>query len=85
MATLIKQVPFSRRGSMQMIIDRIEGNYFVCELEDKRTTDILISEAPAGAKVGDVLVNASGKFEIDESKTSDRKNRIAELTKDIWE
>ncbi len=40
---------------MTIVIDRFEGQFAVCESEDKSIIDIEINKLPEGAKEGDVL------------------------------
>jgi len=70
---------------MKVIIDRFEGNYAVCEKEDRSMIDIDKSRIPIGAKGGDVLYIENDKISIDNKATSDRKKHIEEITKDLWE
>lgn len=66
---------------MKVIIDRFEGNFAVCEKENKTMIDIPKEILPEEAKEGDVLnINIS----IDTEETENRKKIIEELTKDIW-
>lgn len=66
---------------MKAIIDRFEGNFAVCEKENKTMIDIPKEILPEEAKEGDVLnINIS----IDTEETENRKKFIEELTKDIW-
>ncbi|KYC62718.1 DUF3006 domain-containing protein [Heyndrickxia coagulans] len=45
---------------MTYIVDRIEGEFAVCEKEDRTTVDIRLSELPSAVKAGDVLVVEDG-------------------------
>lgn len=69
---------------MKVIIDRFEGDFAVCEKEDKTMIDIERSKIPAEAKEGDVLLVEEGAVLIDEEETEKRKERIREITKDLW-
>mgnify|MGYP001598883321 CR=1 FL=1 len=70
---------------MNVIIDRFEGNYAVCEKEDRNMIDIKKSKIPSLAKEGDVLSIDNDVIIIDVSKTQERKRKIEKLTKDLWE
>ena len=61
---------------MKVIIDRFEGNYAVCETEDKKYINILKSELPQGIKEGDVLICVNDKWFIDDKTTKERKEKI---------
>jgi len=69
---------------MKVIIDRFEGNYAVCEKEDRGMLNIEKSKLPRQAKEGDVLVIIGNNIAIDTLETLARKKRIEELTKDLW-
>ncbi|MFL0267972.1 DUF3006 domain-containing protein [Candidatus Clostridium radicumherbarum] len=69
---------------MKVIIDRFEGNYAVCEEEDRTMIDIEKSKLPPGAKEGDVLAILDDEITIDIIETEKRKKIIEELTKDLW-
>ncbi|MBU3161543.1 DUF3006 domain-containing protein [Clostridium frigoris] len=70
---------------MNLIIDRFEGDYVVCEKEDRTMMDIKKSKIPSVAKEGDVLIIDNGVIIIDIEKTKKRKIEIKKLTKDLWE
>ena len=65
---------------MKVIIDRIEGKYAVVELEDGNAVDMPVLLLPAGAKEGDTI-----EITINSGDTKERKERIEEMTKDLWE
>jgi len=69
---------------LKVIIDRFEGDYAVCENEDRTMANIEKSKIPSEAKEGDVLQISDDKIIIDEAETIKRKNRIEELAKDLW-
>lgn len=69
---------------MQVIIDRFEGNYAVCEKEDRTMVDIEKSKIPSGAKEGDILNIDGDNITIDINATKKRKKEIENLTKDLW-
>ncbi|APC40212.1 DUF3006 domain-containing protein [Clostridium estertheticum] len=70
---------------MNVIIDRFEGNYAVCEKEDRTMIDIKKSKIPSIAKEGDVLSIDNDVIIIDIEKTKKRLNEIQKLTKGLWE
>ena len=69
---------------MKVIIDRFEGNFAVCEKEDRQMLDIEKSKIPTTAKAGDVLDIINDRITIDLEETEKRKKEIEELTKDLW-
>ncbi|HEY8891738.1 MAG TPA: DUF3006 domain-containing protein [Clostridium sp.] len=70
---------------MNVIIDRFEGNYAVCEKEDRVSIDIERSKLPNEAKEGDILCIDNGNITIDLEKTKKRRIDIEKLTEDLWE
>lgn len=66
---------------MKVIIDRFEGDFAVCEKENKIMVDIPKEIVPEEAKEGDVLIIS---ISVDAEETEKRKKIIEELTKDIW-
>jgi len=69
---------------MKVIIDRFEGDFAVCEKEDKTMIDIERNKIPDEAKEGDALLVEDSKIIIDEEETKKREERIIDLTKDLW-
>ena len=59
---------------MKLTIDRIEGEWAVCEYEKGRTLDLPAALLPADAREGDVL-----RLVVDRESTDDRKARAEEL------
>jgi len=69
---------------MRVVIDRFEGDYAVCEKENREMIDIKRDCLPKEAKEGDVLDIEGNKITIDLKETEKRKKEIEELTKDLW-
>jgi hypothetical protein len=69
---------------MKVVIDRFEGDYAVCEKENREMIDIKRDRIPKEAKESDVLDIQDDKIEIDVNETEKRKKEIEELTKDLW-
>lgn len=69
---------------MKVTIDRFEGQYAICEKENREMIDIKRSAIPVEAKEGDVLNIEDNIITVDLEKTSRRKAEIEELTKDLW-
>lgn len=64
---------------MNYIIDRFEGEYAVCELEDLRMVNIPKEALPHDAKEGDRI-----QVTIDTEGTTDRKKNITKLMDDLF-
>lgn len=61
-----------------IIVDRIEGAFAVCEMDDKSMQNIALTELPVGVKEGDVLAVENGAYVIDVKQTKERSERIAQ-------
>lgn len=70
---------------IKVIIDRFEGPYAVCEKEDKSMMDIKRINIPRDAKEGSVLIIKKDGICIDKDETERRKNKIKNITNDLWE
>ena len=69
----------------RLIIDRFEGNYAICEDEERTMFAIEILELPKGAKEGSVLkISDSGIINIDENEMNNRREKIKKLQEDLW-
>ena len=70
---------------MKVIVDRFEGNFAVCEKEDKTMIDIEKSKLPLDTKEGDVLIILKDKIYIDYEETNKRRSHIEKLMDDLWQ
>lgn len=62
----------------QLIIDRFEGKYAICEDEEQRYFAIETAELPEGAEEGIVLkITDEGELLLDQEETQARRERIA--------
>ena len=66
------------------IIDRFQGKYAICELDNLEFRNILRDKLPKLAKEGDSIVIEGDKITLDIEKTNERKKYMQELTKDFW-
>ncbi len=70
---------------MELIVDRIEAEFAVCENIDRTHTNIPIILLPNGVKEGDVIIkDENGNYIIDANKTEERRNRIKKLLNSLW-
>jgi hypothetical protein len=76
--------PTERRNKVKVVIDRFEGEYAVCEKENREMIDIKRDRIPKEAKESDVLDIQGDIIIIDVKETEKRKKEIEELTKDLW-
>ena len=62
----------------QLIIDRFEGKYAICEDGEEKYFAIETAELPHGAREGAVLrITDEGELLLDEEETRARRERIA--------
>ena len=62
----------------QLIIDRFDGKYAICEDQEQKYFAIETGELPGGAKEGSVLkITDEGELLLDEEETQARRARIA--------
>ena len=69
---------------MNLIIDRFEGKYAVCQKENREMINIERIKIPPSAVEGDVLSIFSDTITINIEETKKRRKEIEELTKDLW-
>ncbi len=63
----------------QLVIDRFEGKYAICEDKEARYFAIEIQELPKGAKEGHVLsISEEGVLSLDLEETQRRRKRISD-------
>lgn len=62
-----------------LIIDRFEGNFAVCEMDENSFVNIPIKALPNGAQEGSVI-----NISIDHSETEKRKNDIDSLMNKLF-
>jgi hypothetical protein len=70
---------------MQVMIDRFEGSFAVCEDENRKMINIEKARLPKEAKEGSVLIIQGDKIEIDYNETEKRKDRIKKMMDSLWE
>ncbi|HHY77025.1 MAG TPA: DUF3006 domain-containing protein [Clostridiales bacterium] len=69
---------------MKYIIDRFEGEYAICQDENRKMVNIEKVRIPAEAKEGYVLIHHGDKFIIDIDETNRRKQKIQRLMDELW-
>ncbi|HHV30293.1 DUF3006 domain-containing protein [Acetivibrio mesophilus] len=70
---------------MRLIVDRFEGDFAVCENDNKEMINISKSKLPPDVKEGDVLLKIDDKYIIDTEETEARKQKISNMLDDLWE
>lgn len=58
------------------VVDRIEGDFAVCEMQDGTMSDIPLSDIPAEATEGSVLFESDGKWIVDKQEEEEKRERI---------
>ncbi len=69
---------------MQLIIDRFEGEFAICEKQDRSLVKVKRSQIPAKAREGDVLNMEGNTARIDLAETAKRKKAASDLMNDLW-
>ncbi len=71
---------------MQLIIDRFEGEFAVCErVGSTEMLDIARHLLPAQARAGTVIDEEDGRYSVNEEATAARSARIRRLLDSLWE
>lgn len=70
---------------MRVIVDRFEGDYAVCEKEDRTMLRIKRHRLPEGTAEGDVLVVDQDRISVDAEETKARRMKIQKMMDSLWE
>ena len=70
---------------MKVVIDRFEGDFAVCEKDDRSILNINRRDVPIDAKEGDVLNIDGDIINIDNDETAKRKEMARLLAENIWD
>ena len=65
-----------KEGLRQLIVDRLEGEYAVCEQKEGGMFSLLLSQLPDGIRDGDVLTEQDGGYQIDRTATQKRREEM---------
>lgn len=69
---------------MSMTVDRIEGDFAVCELENGEIKNIPLENLPFGIKEGNVISENENGFFINVFEEQERIKRIEEKMKKLF-
>jgi metallophosphoesterase superfamily enzyme len=69
---------------MRVIIDRFEGDYAVCEREDRKMINIEKRRLPEGVKEGDAMIINGDVIKIERQETNQKKEEIKKLMDELW-
>ncbi|WP_283607389.1 DUF3006 domain-containing protein [Faecalispora anaeroviscerum] len=68
-----------------LIVDRFEGMYAICEDAEKKFFAIELSELPKEVREGDVLeINEDGILSVNAEKTAERRSQIGRKQDSLW-
>lgn len=68
-----------------LIIDRIEGEYAVCENSNRTTKDIPLSLLPKEVKEGSVLICLKdGTYTLSPTKEEERRKKLFEMQNQLF-
>ena len=70
---------------MRVIIDRFEGDFAVCEKEDRTMLNIKRDKLPSDAKEGDALIINGDTITVDTTTTEKRKNAVNKLFSSLFQ
>lgn len=70
---------------VKLIIDRFEGDYAVCEDENKNIVSVLKAKLPKYAEEGSALEITDGFITVDQKETACRKKIIKEKMDGLWD
>jgi hypothetical protein len=68
-----------------LIIDRFEGDFALCEKQDRSTFLIRRTELPTEAREGDVIIRSDERYVVDRKATELRKTQVENAVRDLWE
>lgn len=61
---------------MNLIIDRFEGTYAICEDEEKTIITIPKYKLPLGVKEGDIISIKNGFYQVNTEEIKKKKERV---------
>jgi len=68
------------------IVDRVESSYAIVEKENGNIYKISVENIRGKFKEGDILINIDDEyFEVNKELTLNRKNKMDEIMKNMWE
>jgi hypothetical protein len=69
---------------MKVVIDRFEGDFAICEKDDRKIINIKRANIPKDAKEGDVLDVKGDAITIDFIETANRNKSVKKLMDELW-
>ena len=68
-----------------MIVDRIEGEYAICEEPDGTMKILPVNDLPQGAAEGSVVCRKENQWSIDREAECNRRQEIEKLMQELFE
>ena len=69
---------------MRVIVDRIEGEFAVCEKGNRQMINIPLKDIPFIIKEGYVLIIDGNTYQFDFEETQRRRKEMENMTKGLW-
>lgn len=69
---------------MNLVVDRIEADFAVCEQDDMKMINIPLSDLPEGICEGNIIIYKDGNYIVDEDAEAERRERINALKNSIF-
>jgi len=67
-------------------VDRFEGQYMICQDDNKKMFAFPLSELAVKPKEGEVIsVDGEGVIAIDRKKTEELRGKVRKLQNSVWE
>lgn len=75
----------SQNSCNKLVVDRIEGDFAVCEdLQTGKIMNLAKNILPKDTREETVLIKKGNKYIIDANLKNDREKHINEITKNLW-
>ena len=75
----------SQNSCNKLVVDRIEGDFAVCEdLQTGKIMNLTKNILPKDTREETVLIKKGNKYIIDANLKNDREKHINEITKNLW-
>lgn len=69
---------------MQLTVDRIEGDFAVCEKPDRTHLNIPLADLPEGTSEGSVIILQDGVFTLDSDAEDQRRKKLFEMQNSLF-
>ena len=67
------------------IVDRVEGNFAICEDEKMHMIDINLEYINGNVREGCIIIKKNNMYLVDDILTKKREEEIENLTKGLWD